>query len=205
MSTTTGADERRKHIIQEAATLFNKSGYFHTSMEDIAEAVGLRKPTLYYYVSSKEEILFLIHEEFVDQLISHHQSRLNSRMTCAQLLQEVLIDILEEIAQFPGYVRAFFEHYGELNGDMKKQIKDKRDSYYRMMVDVVRQGVTQGEFQTNDPNLTVFAFLGMCNYAYQWYKPEGHWRSREIALHFWDIFMHGVSRPVNDNNSVVKG
>ena len=205
MSTTTGADERRKHIIREAATLFNKSGYFNTSMEDIAEAVGLRKPTLYYYVSSKEEILFLIHEEFVDHLISLHQSRLNSRMSCDQLLQEVLIDILEHIAQFPGYVRAFFEHYRELSGDMKKQIEVKRDAYFHMMVDVVRQGVKQGEFQTNDPTLTVFAFLGMCNYAYQWYKPEGHWRAREVALHFWDIFMHGLSRRTNDKNSVVVG
>ena len=65
---TKNADERRKEIIRKAATLFNITGYFNTSMDDIAEAVGLRKPTLYYYVSSKEEILYLIHEELIDHL-----------------------------------------------------------------------------------------------------------------------------------------
>lgn len=194
MSTKASADERRKHIIREAATLFNKTGYFNTSMDDIAEAVGLRKPTLYYYVSSKEEILYLIHEEFIDHLISLHQSRLNTRMTCAQLLQEVQIDILDQIAQYPGYVRAFFDHYRELSGDMKKQILGKRDAYFHMIVDVVRQGEALGEFQTNDPSLTTLAFFGMCNWAYQWYSREGRQRPREIAFHFWDIFMHGISK-----------
>lgn len=194
MSTTTGADERRKDIIRKAATLFDKTGYFNTSMNDIAEAVGLGKATLYYYISSKEEILYLIHEEFIDHLTALHQSRLNARMTSAQLLQEVLIDILEQIGQFPGYMRAFFDHYRELNGEMREQIDGKRDAYFRMIVDVVRQGQAQGEFHTNDPTLTTLAFFGMCNWAYQWYNPAGHWRPREIALHFWVIFMHGISK-----------
>jgi AcrR family transcriptional regulator len=196
MSTTSGADERRKDIIRKASNFFDKKGYYKTSMDDIAEAVGLGKSTLYYYFSSKEEILYLIHEEVIDSLIFSHLSRLNTRMTRAQLLQEVLIDILEQIAQSPGYVRAFFDHYRELNGDLKKQIEAKRDAYFRMIVDVVRQGEAQGEFMTNDPGLTTFAFFGMCNWAYQWYNPEGHWRPREIALHLGDVFMHGISKTI---------
>jgi len=196
MTTTpaTGADERRSHIIRQAAKLFNKTGYFNTSMDNIAEAVGLRKPTLYYYFSSKEEILYLMHEELLNNLTSNHQARLNTRMSCSQLLQEVLIDILEQIDQFPGYVRAFFEHYRELNGEMKDKIEEKRDNYFRLIVDVIRKGEERGEFQISNPNLTALAFFGMCDWAYQWYKPEGHWRPRDIALHLWDIFMHGISK-----------
>ena len=194
-TSTTGADERRSHIIRQAAMLFNKTGYFNTSMDDIAEAVGLRKPTLYYYFSSKEEILYLIHEELIGHMTSLHQSRLNMRISCGQLLQEVLIDILEQIDQFPGYVRAFFDHYRELNGEMKDQIEGKRDAYFRMIVDVIRKGQENGEFHTSNPNLTALAFFGMCDWAYQWYNPEGRWRPREIALHLWEIFMHGISNP----------
>lgn len=192
MSATAAANERRKLIIREAATLFNKTGYFHTTMDDIAEAVGVSKATLYYYMSSKEEILYLIHEELIDHFISLHESRLTTRMTCSQLLQEVLVDILEQIHQFPGYVRAFFEHYRELNADMKEQIKNKRDAYFQMIVKVFRQGIANGEFRVNNPTLTALAFFGMCNWAYQWYNPEGEQRPRQIALTFWDIFMHGI-------------
>lgn len=198
--TTAGADERRKNIIREAASLFERTGYFNTSMNDIAEAVGLSKSTLYYYMSSKEEILYLIHEEFLDHLASLHKSRLNTRMTSAQLMQEVTIDIIEQIDQYTGYVRAFFDHYRELNGEMKAKIKGKRDDYFRMIVDVIRQGVAQGEFETNDPVLTTLGFFGMCNYAYQWYKPDRGWRPREIGLHFWDIFMHGLSKSGKNSN-----
>ena len=201
-TTTAGAEERRKRIIREAAALFNKTGYFNTSMDDIAEAVGLRKPTLYYYISSKEQILYLMHEELIDNLISLHQSRLNTRISCGQLLQEVLIDILEEIDEFPGYVRAFFEHYRELDGDKKKQIESKRDAYFRMIVDVIRKGQAQGEFQKSDPTFTALAFFGMCNWTYQWYNPQGRWRPREIALRLWDTFMYGVANHARNGNSL---
>lgn len=191
---TEGANKRRKEIVRKAATLFNTTGYFNTSMNDIAEAVGIRKPTLYYYISSKEEILFLVHEEFIDHLISLHQSRLTTRMSCAQLLQEVLIDILEQINEYPGYVRAFFENYRELNNEMKEQIKDKRDQYFQMIQDVFRRGADQAEFRISSPTLTALAFFGICNWAYQWYNPKGEKGPRQIALLFWDIFMHGIKQ-----------
>lgn len=197
MTTRMSADERRRAIAREAAKLFDRTGYFNTSMDDIAEAVGLRKPTLYHYVSSKEEILFLIHEEFIDHLITLHQSRLNTRMSSAQLLQEVAVDIIEQIAQFPGYTRAFLEHYRELNGEMRTLIEQKRDAYFQMIVDVIRQGVERGEFETTDPTLTALTFFGMVNWTYQWYNPQGKRRPREIAYHLWDVFMHGVRKTGN--------
>ena len=201
MSETPLAKERRKNIIHEAANLFNKFGYFNTSMDKIAEAVGFSKPTLYYYISSKEQILFLIHEELIGKLISLHQSRLSTRMSNAQLLQEVLVDIMEQIDQYPGYVRAFHEHYGELDGEMQKQITDKRDAYFHTIVDVISQGQAKGEFQTSDPALTALTFFGMCNWVYKWYKTDGRLRPREIAFRLWEIFIYGViKRP--DNSSL---
>lgn len=195
------AKDRRKQIIQEAAILFDKNGYYSTSMDKIAEAVGLSKPTLYYYISSKEKILFLIHEELVDKLISLHQSRLTTRMSNSQLLHEVLIDIMEMIDQFPGYVRAFHEHYRELDGELKRQIKDKRDVYFHMIVDVIRKGQKEGDFQESDPTLTTLAFLGMCNWAYRWYNPNGRLRPRDIALRLSEIFIYGVTNRPNNGDS----
>ena len=189
-----GANGRRKQIVRKAAILFNDMGYFNTSMNDIAEAVGVRKPTLYYYISSKEEILYLVHEELIEHLTSLHQSRLETRMSCAQLLQEVLIDILEQINDYPGYVRAFFENYRELSPELKEKIKKKRNNYFQMIEDVFVRGAEQGEFHTDDPRLTALAFFGICNWAYQWYNPKGEKGPRQIAFMFWDIFMHGVKR-----------
>lgn len=186
------AIERRKLILQCAGGLFDKMGYFNTSMNDIADVVGLSKSTLYYYMSSKEEILFLIHEELINHLIFNHQNRLKTRMSCSQLLQEVMIDILEQIHDYPGYARTFFEHYRQMNNEMSDISKLKRDSYFDSIIDVFKKGMEQGEFIQNNPKTTAFAFFGMCNWAYQWYNPKGEQQPREIALLFWDIFMHGL-------------
>jgi AcrR family transcriptional regulator len=189
------ADRSRERIVRAAAKLFNGSGYHHTTMGAVAEAIGLRKPTLYHYVKSKEEILYWIHEELIDRLTRRHRERLSTRLTTAQLLLEVQIDILETIAEYPGYVRAFFEHYRELNAEMRAGLKRKRDAYFAMIVDVIRFGVERGEVRTDDANLTALAFLGMINWSYHWYRPDGPRRLREIAHHFCDIFLHGVAVP----------
>jgi hypothetical protein len=133
------------------------------------------------------------------KLIALHQSRLTTRISHAQLLQEVLIDMMEQIDQFPGYVRAFHEHYRELDGDMQKQIKDKRDNYFNMIVDAISKGQEKGEFQINDPTLTALTFFGMCNWVYKWYNPNGRLRPREIALLLWEIFIYGTANPSVDH------
>ena len=69
------ADARRREVISQAAELFDRTGYHATSVAAVAEASGIRKPTLYHYFSGKDEILFWIHEEFIDLLIEKHRAR----------------------------------------------------------------------------------------------------------------------------------
>jgi AcrR family transcriptional regulator len=107
-------DERRQEIVRTAADLFDRAGYSSTTMEDIAHAVGIAKPTLYHYFKSKDEILFWIHEEFIDLLINRHEQRLQALLDPNQLLLEVMADILELMETHRGHVRVFFEHHREL-------------------------------------------------------------------------------------------
>src|SRR6516165_1267228 len=61
--------DRKHEIVTAAASVFDRDGYGSTSMDDIARTVGIAKPTLYHYFSSKDEILTSIHEEFIDLLL----------------------------------------------------------------------------------------------------------------------------------------
>lgn len=193
MAASAGADERRNEIIREAAALFNARGYYNTSMEDIAEAVGLRKPTLYWYVSRKEEILYIIHDRIVDNLTERHESRLGSGLSNAELLRLAMLDLMEQIPEFPGYISAFHENYRELNGEMQQEIKVKRDHYFHMIVDVMQNGIDAGEFRYDDAKSATLAFFGMSNWVYRWYDPSGPFSLQQIAERFWDIFMYGVA------------
>lgn len=184
--------ERRAEIIRTAAELFDADGYANATMEDIAHAVGIAKPTLYHYFSSKDEILFGIHEEFIDLLISRHESRLGVGLDASQLLLEVMADILELMETHRGHVRVFFEHHRELPAAQQETIRLKRDAYEQMVTNVFADGIEQGVFRQMDPHLAALAMFGMCNWAYQWYRSGGSMRSRDIGYKFWSHLVYGV-------------
>jgi AcrR family transcriptional regulator len=189
------AEERQQQIVTTAAELFDQAGYANTTMHDIAEAVGVAKPTLYHYFQSKDEILHWIHEEFIDLLIVSHEKRLGAGLRPEQLLLEVMADILELMETHRGHVRVFFEHYRELPADAQEPIRSKRDHYESMVRDLFREGIRTGVFRDTDPRLATLATFGMCNWAYQWYRSGGEFRPREIAYQFWGYLMDGVGRP----------
>jgi AcrR family transcriptional regulator len=188
------ADERRRSVISGAAALFDAAGYYHTSVEDIAGVVGLRKPTLYHYFKSKDEILYWIHEEFIDLLISRQRAREATNLSPEQQLLEIMGDILELMETHRGHVRVFFEHHRELPVDSRATISRKRDEYEALVEEEVRRGIAAGAFRDIDVRLATLALFGMTNWAYQWFRAEGSLRAREIAYVFWDIFLHGIAR-----------
>ena len=182
-------------MIREAASLFDRRGYHLASMEDIADAVGVRKPTLYHYFGSKDEILFWIHEEFIDQLIERQERRADAAMPVEQLVLEVMSDILELMDTHRGHVRVFFEHHRELPAAEHAAIAAKRATYEAAVAATIERGIEEGVFRPVDVKLATLALFGMCNWAYQWYRSEGPLRSREIAYVFWDVLLNGVGAP----------
>jgi AcrR family transcriptional regulator len=187
---------RRDDVIRAAALLFDARGYHAASMEDIAEAVGIRKPTLYHYFSSKDEILFGIHEEFIDLLIRRHQERLETTAGVERLIPELMADILELMETHRGHVRVFFEHHRELPAEQHAAIARKREEYEQMASRLIQRGVDEGRFRADlDVKLTTLAMFGACNWAYQWYRSTGELQSRAIAAVFWDQLLHGIAAP----------
>ena len=184
--------ERRQQIISLAAGLFDKSGYTNTTMDDIAREVGVAKPTLYHYFPSKDDILHAIHEEFIDLLISRHEARAGTGLRPEQLLLEAMADILELMETHRGHVRVFFEHHRELPAEARGPIRVKRDRYEKIVEDLIGEGMDRGVFRETDRHLATLATFGMCNWAYQWYRPGGALRSREIAYQFWNLLVYGL-------------
>lgn len=199
-SRTTTSDTKRADVIRRATELFDEYGYHTTSMQDIADAVNLAKPSLYHYFSSKDEILHLIHDEFIELLIGKHEARAKTADT-KTLLRGSMGDVLELMKTHRGSVRVFFESHRDLHPDHHAEIVLKRRQYEQMITDVVKQGVGDGTFRADlsdrDPSvtLTVKAMFGMCNWAYQWYQVSGELQPREISDFFWRILEYGLVPP----------
>lgn len=186
------ADRRRHQIIDRAAELFDRQGYHQTSVDDIAEAVGIRKPTLYHYFSGKEEILFMIHEEFGHFAVDRQAEREPRDVPPADNLLLLISDIIGLLETHPGHVRVYFDYGRELSPEYDRQVKKLRRRYQGMVEDVLRRGMESGEFRQVDVRLAVMAFFGMCNWTYQWYRRGGSLKAKEVADAFHDLFLRGI-------------
>jgi TetR/AcrR family transcriptional regulator, cholesterol catabolism regulator len=190
---STRADQRRWEIALVAAELFDRRGFHNTSMANIAEAVGVRKPTLYHYFPSKDDILFAIHDEFIELLIQRQERRLETAMPVGHLLREIMGDVLELMETHRGHVRVFIEHRRELSGEAYEAITRKREKYEDMIRAVFARGAAEGTLRPVDPGLATLALAGMCNWAYQWYQGDGRLATRDIAYIFWDYLYNGMA------------
>ncbi len=186
------ADARRRDIVATAAQLFETEGFATTSMERIARAVGLAKPSLYHYFASKDDILFAIHEEFINLLIERQEQRAVARLGPSQQLLEVFGDVFDLMDTHRGHVRVFFEHYRELPLAQQEVIKAKREAYERSIEEVIVDGNASGELRGVDPRLVTLALFGMSNWSYQWFRSGGPLTARQIAVQFWDYLMRGI-------------
>ena len=192
--------DKKRELVQEAAGLFDRDGYHAVNVGMLARAVGLSKPTLYHYFNSKDEILFLIHEEFIDLLLQRAGERTPS-LSASDALREYFIDVLELIKTHRGHVRVFFEHYRELSRTHQDTIREKRDRYHNLVQNVIEAGISSGEFRTVDAGVATMAFFGMCNWTYQWFRPDGPLSAAEIAAQFADLLLGGL-RSTNPSMSV---
>jgi AcrR family transcriptional regulator len=186
-------NDRLDQIVLRSATLFDSRGYHQTSMADIAEDVGIKKPTLYHYVTSKEEILFLIHQEFVDLLFAAQERRDATGGQPDELLLGVMTDILSLMRTHRGHVRVFFEHHRELPARYEANITARRDAYFDMICSIITKGNEQGLFNVPDVRLVALAIFGMCNWAYTWYRDDGAMTTEEIGAQFWRWLANGIS------------
>jgi AcrR family transcriptional regulator len=197
---------RQAEITRVAAALFNEKGFHQSSMDDVAEAVGIKKPTLYHYVQSKAQIVAWIHDECVQAVLPPLKSYIKQELSAAEVLYRVACDIFGLLEQKPGYLRIYFENHRDLDRRSQTRIAKKRDEYYGLVKEVLEQGTAAGELQVEDSTLTSLTFFGMCNWGYQWYRPGGPRSSDEIARYVWRGFMAGVLAPgreiVIDQNAV---
>lgn len=190
-ATTEAHDEKRAEIIEHCAALFDKVGYHNTSMQMLADEVGLGKPTLYHYFPSKVSIFYAIHDTHIRILIDGLVHEAGADPIAS--LRSACIDILGQIANHPGYVRAFMDNYADLEGPMREAIRKARNSYFESVKGIIVDGIERGKFRDCDPVITTYGFLGMCNWAYKWYPAMAGKRSpAEVADALCQPFFDGL-------------
>jgi AcrR family transcriptional regulator len=188
------ATDSRQDILRTAARLFQQQGYDATSMNDVAAALKLSKGGLYHHFQSKDEILFnlmdhamdITQERVIDAVrgIADPEERL--RMLIRRHIEVVLSVRDREIT-------VMLHENHPLPPSLRRRINARKKDYVHfvenLIAEVQRMRQSKGLVSSR---AAAFALLGMINWIYQWYKPEGTLQEEHLARQYTEIFFAGA-------------
>lgn len=182
---------RRTEILHAALRAFRERGYHATTLEDIAEQLGIRKTALYHYFPDKEAILHACHRESLAELsriLAGARGLASPQERLAYVIREhvrVMTDTLE------GSPLAF--EVTALSADRQREVIAARDKYERALRRMIQDGVAAGEFRPTNPKTAVFAILGAINWIARWYRPDGALQADELGAEFAEHLLGGLT------------
>ena len=186
---------KREAVIRAAAHAFNRKGYHNTSLDDIAAALQVTKPTVYYYVTNKEQLLFECFVAGVEKIRGAFREVRQLDVPGRERLNAVLRHWGEAVASEFGWcmVRAEDQDLSPVMSAHIKALKSEIDQGIRRLI---REGIQDGSIHPCDPKMTAFALAGALNWIAHWYREEppvtGSMTGTEIAEAFVTIFENGL-------------
>lgn len=176
------APDTRTRLFEIAARMFYEQGYEKTALSDIADALGVRKASIYYYIESKEDLLEKIMWESCEAIIHNMQETGDIEGDPAHRLRAFARGHVTKVLVNPRPNAIFVRDFAALAPDRQKRILSHRDGYEAFLAEIVAEGREAGVFDdSNDLMLTVKAVLGMLHSASVWFRPGGRLRPQEVA------------------------
>jgi len=182
---------KREAVVHAAARAFNERGYHNTSLDDVATALGVTKPTVYYYVANKEQLLFECFRAGLEPIQAAFRRVESSDRPGLERLNDVVRDYARAVASDYGWcmVRAEDQDLGPETGRHIKALKSEIDQGIRRLI---RAGIDDGSIEPCDPKITAFAMAGALNWIAHWYRASEPMTADQLAETFVVIFASGL-------------
>lgn len=185
--------KRYAEILDAAAAVFAEKGYHGASTKDIADRLGIRQGSLYYYFPSKEVALEEVCMMGVDGFYSRLEQIVRSDMGAEEKLSAAIANHLEPFGSRPNYTRVFLKERQHLDGERRQKVSHRSAEYERLFERMLCAGVEDGSFRSDlDCRLAVLAILGMCNAATDWLRRESGRDLAAVAHDFARFALEGI-------------
>jgi AcrR family transcriptional regulator len=187
-------ESRADQLLETATLLFKEKGYHNTSMQDLADALGMQKGSLYYYIDSKEELLRELLEQATSILGAQIDEIYAADLCPSEKLRLALENHGQAMMDHLNLVTVYLQEYRSLPPERLQEVLVTREHYEQRLMQILQDGIDSGEFRPVEVKMTVFGFLGMLNWTHQWFSPQGALTSEQIAAILADLAMHAVSK-----------
>jgi AcrR family transcriptional regulator len=182
-------------LVDKALELFGSQGFHATSVQQIADAAGLTKGAFYHHFASKEDLLRLIHDQFLDVQRKMVDEIIASNESPVDQLRAVVHASVLTVAEYREHVAVFFQERRYLTGARAADVHSRRDSFEAQVEAIIQRGIDSGDFEpTLNVRVALFGIVGMSAWVYQWYRPEGPLSVDNIADELASLALSGLAR-----------
>ena len=191
---------KRERILDAATHLFGERGYHGTSMEAVADAIGVTKPFVYYQFRDKAELLTAICAKGADLSLEAARSAVESGLDPVESFRAFCLALARIVIAYGPYVSVYAREVSNLPASACRAIEKKRAEIDRIAAMMIAEGAKRGQFDCEDALLHARAITGMISYMHMWHRDREGVDQERLAQQITEIAMRtlvnagGVSR-----------
>ena len=188
-------DDRLRLIYQTAARVIHKKGYDATSLNDIADAVGVTKGGLYHYIDGKKNLLFKIMSYALDLLEVRVMKPSAELPEAEQQLRAVLARHTELILDEGIEMTILLDESAGLTAEDLHLITERRVKYYKFVRAILQRLQEEGKLHAVEVTIATHNLIGQLQWLARWYNPKGRLTREQVIQEFTKSVLLALLRP----------
>jgi AcrR family transcriptional regulator len=184
-------DQKLVHVLKTSAAVIAEKGYHSTSMRDISRETGMSLSGLYYYFSSKEELLYLIQDYCFSTVIGDCRRLIAGVEDPIHRLKLLIENHLNYFVNNVNEMKVLSHEANSIAGDYFKKINAKKRQYADLTIGLLEEIARNHRVAGIDVRIAAFSLFGMMNWIYNWYNPRKDLDVSALAQNMTRIFLSG--------------
>jgi len=189
------ASDRLAEIYRAAAQIILRKGYDATSVNDIANALGMTKAGLYHYINGKKELLFDIMNFGLGELDEEVAAPARRIADPAARLRFIVSAHARLVTRGQGAITILVDEITALTPPQQRKITQRKRAYFDFLRGTLDELKAAGQLQDVDTTAATFSLLGMINWLSRWFRQGGALTEEQAADQLVRIALHGLLRP----------
>ena len=187
-------NERLAEVYRTAAQIILRKGYDATSINDIANALGMTKAGLYHYINGKKELLFDIMNFGLDELDEEVAKPARTITDPSARLRFIVASHAQLVTRGQGAITILVDEITALMPAQNRIITRRKREYFNRLRDVLNELKAAGKLHDVDTTVATFSLLGMINWLSRWFRQDGDLTQEQVAEQIATIALHGLMR-----------
>jgi AcrR family transcriptional regulator len=184
--------DRKTEIVNISARLFKEKGYSAVTMRDIAQAMNIKAASLYNHIKSKHEILVLIIIAIAEEYTHTITDIVASEETAVEKLKKVIQLHIDITVRNPDALASLNNDWMHLPKTELADFLKMREEYEEMFRSIIKNGITDGEIRSLNPEVVIFSMLSTLRTLYLWYGKKAAFNETVLKSNLAEVLLHGI-------------